>query len=86
MLNLVNQNKKHAKRHIAILQVMTIEEATFLLHIQRLHNITWTFLDTSILLLKYTRKLLALSLICWQKLGITTSQLPSRWRKWPKMA
>ena len=24
MLNLVNQNKKHAKRHTAILQVMTM--------------------------------------------------------------
>ena len=46
MTNLVNQNKQHARKQTVILQVMIREEATFLLHIQRLHIITSTLLDT----------------------------------------
>ena len=40
MLNLVNQNKQHPRKHTAIQKKRLHEEATFLLYIQRLHDIT----------------------------------------------
>ena len=79
MLNLVNQNKQHIKKHTEILQLMTTQ-GSYIFATGR--KVTWYhvnlfgYINTFI---KYTREQSARYRICRQKLGITFSQLPSRY-------
>ena len=80
------QNKQHAMKSTAILQVMPTWRgyifATYTKVIWYHINI-FGYINTY-LFIKHTREKSKRSRICWQNLGIIFSQLPFRYQKWRK--
>ena len=74
MLSLVNQNKQHARKHTAILQVMTTWRSYISAPYPKItsYQIKLSGYINTYSFIKYTREYSARSRICQQKLGITS--------------
>ena len=86
MINLVNQNKHHARKCTAILQVTTtLRSYIFVTYpkVPQRHINLFRYINTYTFII-CTREYSACSRSCWQKLGITFGQLASKYQNWRK--
>ena len=84
ILNLLNQNKQHARKQSTILQAMTKWRSYIFATYSR---VTWCHINlfgyiNTYTFVKYTREKSERSKICRQKLEITFTKLPSSYQKW----